>query len=219
MPVYTQQEFGKDFEQAQSLNQALYGQSHHTQTRRTTSAWNLYKNASEPALGFHLFGRRIASKDVTAFRSQSGNAQATLPGALVGLSYPEKCWANFKTVSDEGGKKGSLLDMTAWSLTVNDSWVLGGIHAGLPFHAASPLTKANLLDASHVLTVTGRELLAMSIYGYKVRQGHAALEMVMVCTDRARARGGSLVEIQASVAGCTKAAHVLEYYAKAGLKL
>lgn len=136
---------------------------------------------------------------------------------MVGLSRAEKFHDNFGTVRDGEDATGSILDMTRWPATVDDAWLIAGIHAKLPFHAASPLTRENLLEEPHVMTVTGRELLGMSVFGYEVRRGHPALEMVMLCADPALARSASMTKLQEHVDGCKTHSDVLKHYTQAGL--
>lgn len=45
---------------------------------------------------------------------------------------------------------------------------MSGIHAQMDFHLASPRTAANIIDAQFGATVTGRELLGLTTFGYTV---------------------------------------------------
>lgn len=53
---------------------------------------------------------------------------------------------NLRTVSEEDGSLGAILQAHAWSILCNDAWLLGSIHAHTEFHLASPPTEANLWD-------------------------------------------------------------------------
>jgi hypothetical protein len=55
----------------------------------------------------------------------------------------------------------------------NDAWSMGGVHAGLPFHVASPRTKDNVHDPAWGITLTGRgsvdeRLLAVALAAGRV---------------------------------------------------
>jgi hypothetical protein len=58
--------------------------------------------------------------------------------------------------------------------TLNDAWSMGGVHAGLPFHVASPRTKDNVHDPAWGIPLTGRgrvdeRLLAVALAAERVR--------------------------------------------------
>jgi len=160
------------------------------------TAWDLYTNSQKVALGFHLFGRHVSNEDrwnseggIDLFSKQPGDLgnidHPTAPGrAMSAMEY------NFGLVNDS--TDGSILMMGGqnWNLHVNDAWLMGGVHAYLPFYSASKLTKANIFrgeGASTVLGITGREFLGLLLAGYKVEKGHDALGVVMVCSDKKQA--------------------------------
>jgi len=53
-----------------------------------------------------------------------------------------------------------------WNFTINDCWLLGAVHSHLPFYPASKLSMENIFDEKHVLSITGRELFGLAIFGY-----------------------------------------------------
>jgi len=104
--------------------------------------------------------------------------------------------ANFYTasVSSRLPEAGAILTSPIWSTSLNDSWVLAGIHRGVPFHVASPLTHDNLFrDDEFKITVTGREiLLIISHYYTKTRTRHGTAESVFSCPDILRHRASQV---------------------------
>ncbi|MEU8345376.1 hypothetical protein AB0C74_27070 [Spirillospora sp. NPDC048832] len=99
-------------------------------------------------------------------------------GLIIGrLADPERQGAvidqrvkdNFRTMNEatKDSGQGAVLDSPNWTFLVNDAWVLGGLHLGAPFYLASPRSVVNIydLDEQH-LTVFGRELCALTSFGY-----------------------------------------------------
>ena len=79
---------------------------------------------------------------------------------------------------------GSVLDIPIrdqssgrnWTTLANDCWILGGIHAHLPFQLVSPPVKSTFInanfdpsvhDSTRLMRVTARELLGLAAFGYK----------------------------------------------------
>ncbi|MDH5259510.1 MAG: hypothetical protein OEX07_15960, partial [Gammaproteobacteria bacterium] len=160
------------------------------------TAWDLYQNSQKVALGFHLFGRHVSNEE--RWNAEGGiDLASKQPGALGQIEHPtapgrnmSAMEVNFGLVNDS--TDGSILMMGGqnWNLHVNDAWLMGGVHAYLPFYSASKLTKENLFrgeGASTVLGITGREFFGLLLAGYKVEKGHDSLGLVMVCKDKARA--------------------------------
>jgi hypothetical protein len=69
---------------------------------------------------------------------------------------------------------------------------VGGINAKLDFYLASPRTEANFLDPQFGATVTGRELLGLTTFGYSLHP-NTGLGEVYVCTDQGRALTATFV--------------------------
>ena len=70
---------------------------------------------------------------------------------------------------------GSILRTeTKWSIILNDSWILGGVHGHVNFELVSPV-RGNVMDQSYTtelaadrkFTVTGRELIGLKTFGYQ----------------------------------------------------
>lgn len=149
--------------------------------------WNVYRNAYNADLGMLAMGR------------------------LENLD--DKELANFLATSD--ASRGSVLRMEHWSIRVNDSWILGGIHAHHPFYVASDATTKNFVNLKHnpgtdaaerIFTVTARELIGIQYFGYTIRQGnHEALGTVYECTAPVAADRATLPAYRQHVAGVAAA--------------
>jgi hypothetical protein len=101
---------------------------------------------------------------------------------------------NFGITSDRSS--GSILMMgQSWNLTINDAWLLGGVHSHQPFYLAFRKSYKNLFTDSykHNLTITGRELLGLLLSGYKLEAG-GELGDVMVCKNPGKADKMTLVK-------------------------
>ncbi len=138
---YTMGTFRPHFEAAQVGAQAVHGLNNATKPVSTDVAFQLYQHALKPALGFHVFGRHVTgnkAKELQNLRTKKGNT-ATLPAHMQGItkSPQDKFEKNFGYVNDTGD--GSILMMGGgkWNFTVNDAWLLGGVHSQLAFYAAS----------------------------------------------------------------------------------
>lgn len=67
--------------------------------------------------------------------------------------------------------KGNIQVMDKWSPTVNDCWVLGGVHRRADFELVSIRSLQNLWDYEKDLPiVTAREILGLLHFGYKLEQ-------------------------------------------------
>jgi hypothetical protein len=223
MPYDKLEDFRQDYEVAQNGAAAVHGNINQTKPVPVDVAWKLYQNARKPDLDFHIFGRHITgqkAKSLQDFRNEKGKT-AQLPKELQGItkSQLDQHEKNFGYVND--GSSGSILMMggNKWNFTVNDSWVLGGVHSGLPFYAASPITKANILDKKYYLSITGRELLGLALAGYKEEKGHPALGTVYVCADKKKAAALRLTDYQAAVAEIVSKKAAEAAFKKAGFKL
>jgi len=197
------QDFRQDFEVAQNAAAAVHGSNNQTKAVDPSIAWDLYKNSKVPSLGFHTFGRHITgdkARDLMQFRATHGKT-AQLPPNLVGMNYMENYFKNFGTVNNQNDKLGSILLMGggSWNFTVNDAWLIGGVHAKLDFYPASIVHRGNVLDNRYWLTITGRELLGLAIFGYRQAFGHPSIGHVYICDDTNKAEAASLPAYQLAV--------------------
>jgi hypothetical protein len=113
---------------------------------------------------------------------------------IIGIGDVERL--NFGTSSERAG--GSVLWSRYWSIPLNDSWLLGGVHAALPFYLASPRTASNLNDPTHGMTVTARELIGLKTFGYQMNP-NTRLGEVFECADPHRAATATLQQYQRAV--------------------
>ena len=149
--------------------------------------YSVYNNAATNKLEALVVGR-IVKRDGTGTR-------INLEKVGYGLDDDER--TNFITTKAGKDGVGSVLgvDGSDWELSLNDSWLMGGIHARHDFYLASPRTKDNILDSTYGATVTGRELLGLTTFGYTLHP-NTRLGEVYVCTDRARALAATFVAYQ-----------------------
>lgn len=91
-----------------------------------------------------------------------------------------------------------------WSTLANDCWILGGIHAQLPFQLAShPVGETfkdpNYVDGksneNHMMRITARELIGLTHFGYRVstnpnidtKSRALGVKYELVCFDKSKA--------------------------------
>ena len=211
--------FRPHFEAAQLGAQAVHGINNATKPVAADVAWQLYTNARSPKLGFHVFGRHVTgdkAKELQNLRQAKGKT-ADLPKHMQGITKSpiDQFEKNFGYVNDVGD--GSILMMGGgkWNFTVNDSWLLGGVHSRLPFYAASVISKANMLDRQYSLSITGRELLGLALFGYTQVHNHKALGVAYICDDSGKASGATLVEYQAALGSIKSYGDAAKFFKKA----
>jgi hypothetical protein len=130
-------------------------------------------------------------------------------GEITGVIETDKDSAmrkNFGVVNNN--ETGSILLMgnTNWNLTINDTWLLGAVHSQLEFYPASPVSRANIFDDKHVLSITGRELFGLAIFGYRqVIPEYAELGSAFVVSDPNKAKNATLVAYQQAMSGISSA--------------
>ncbi|WP_152249596.1 hypothetical protein [Xanthomonas maliensis] len=123
-------------------------------------AWRTYLNAQKTNLQFLVIGRILKSEPVGI-----DACNQIVPG--IGPSMK----INMAVMNEDAGG-GSIMDSSKWTMLVNDAWLLGGIHSRTKFYLASPRTKVNIINSdglyANQLTVTGRELAGLKMFGYRV---------------------------------------------------
>jgi len=133
--------------------------------------WLVYSKAKSAA-GAQLIGR-------------TGDLWVAAQLSAVGISDTGKqtLWDSYT--------KGNIQVMDKWSPTVNDCWVLGGLHRQADFELVSVRTLQNLWDFKlgfHI--VTAREILGALHFGYKLDTSKTPVRLV--CKDTAAARGATV---------------------------
>jgi hypothetical protein len=133
--------------------------------------WLVYSKAKS-ATGAQLIGRQ-------------GDLWVAAQLAKVGIydTAKQTLWDSYS--------KGNIQVMDKWSPTVNDCWVLGGIHRRADFELVSVRTLQNLWDFKHEFhVVTAREILGTLHFGYKLDKNSTPLRFV--CEDSAAAHGATI---------------------------
>lgn len=177
--MYSRPQFESDFIKAygyRGLASFKNGQLTLPAVRHLDACYQTYRNSASNPLTMLVVGR-IVRKDGT--------------GERIGLDDIER--TNFGKTNS--ASKGSVLDANDWGLEMNDAWLMGGIHARLDFHVASPRTANNILDPTYGATVTGRELLGLTTFGYTLHPD-TRLGEVYVCTNQSLALGATFVAYQ-----------------------
>ena len=161
---------------------------------KLAAAFRIYRNASAGTRLFDFegnpvdFGITIVGR--LALRADDGtwvSAEESFP------SIDEIMRENLKVMDEDAADSGSILSAGHWSLLANDAWVLGGIQARTEFHFASPLRWKNLWDArGNRMTVTAREVIGITAFGYRISRPVPKLEAVAQWTDEQKAAAASL---------------------------
>lgn len=92
---------------------------------------------------------------------------------------------NLKTIDERipGVDQGAILDTKNWSILVNDSWLLAGVHLNVYFYLASERQGHNIVHERR-LRVFGRELANLRSFGYAIAMGtQVATGEIAVPTD------------------------------------
>ena len=223
-------EYSSEYGIAQNAAQAFHGAINQTKHVDASIGWAAYSNARNPSLGFHLFGRHIAAKSLAPLRrdqnavsvnASKGPTLGQLPKGLTGISFNsyDAFSTNFGIVNNVDSGSILLMGGGNWNFTINDSWLLGGIHSECAFYSCSPLKSFNLVDHEYILTITGRELLGMALAGYVEESGDPDLGSAFSSGDRAKAQGLSLTDIQLAVADCKSAFDAMGIFSNAGFSI
>jgi hypothetical protein len=109
-------------------------------------------------------------------------------------------------LAEEGGSM--LIGVKTWDIMVNDSWILGGIHAQSPFLLKTVLTFDSVynvkgwqelnaaqkqkkepppIDKTRVMFVTTREIAGLNLFGYRKNTENADGQLFL-CEDKNAAR-------------------------------
>jgi hypothetical protein len=108
------------------------------------NAWRMYSTSSTSSLGFLLLGDTKIRKDETLLMNfgtaTAHDIQEVQERALVAELSDRRRVISHGTAPDihyEAAKgPGSILSDDKWTPMLNDSFMLGGIHAGMDFHLA-----------------------------------------------------------------------------------
>lgn len=212
------EEYRPHYEAASLAAQAVHGIIAQTKPVVATVGWQLYQNALRPALGFQTFGRHVTgdkAKALMKFRDDHPTAQ--LPKDLIGMNHSEKFFKNFGVVNDAEAGSVLLMGGGKWNFTINDSWLLGGVNGLQDFYSASPILKDNVLDKRYILSITGRELFGLAIFGYRMVK--TAYGIGFTPGSDKLATNANLVDYQAAIAQLKKVGDAKKVFDKAGFKM
>lgn len=144
-------------------------------TRRYDILWGLYRNASAQT-SFHYIG--LLKK-----REEWFSVPGSYPHAMHALASTLQLGDCLVSCQVQPGYVLVMHD-DDWCIAANDAWMLGGIHAGKQYKLmADPVSTKDealcllgdiMLPASagrHPLSVTGREILGLIFYGYRLQAG------------------------------------------------
>jgi len=113
---------------------------------------------------------------------------------------------NFGVVNNNDSGSILLIGNKNWNMTINDAWLLGAVHSHLPFYPASAVSKANIFDSKFILSITGRELYGLALFGYRqVIPDYPELGSAFEVGDPGKATGADLVSYQTAMSNLTEA--------------
>ncbi|MEL6397376.1 MAG: hypothetical protein AAFQ71_15480 [Planctomycetota bacterium] len=148
--------------------------------------WTVYQ-AAHTAAGDQVIGRVNDIHDKLDFYRRLCNLRRPVGGV------PDR------TTNHDAGTRGNLLHMDKWTLCMNDSWILGGVHRRANFRLVSNLTLANLWNAAGYFVVTAREIRGLLNFGYQLKQ--AGPYKMLMCTNRVRAMTADLIKYHRIMSG------------------
>jgi len=225
--AYTEQAFKRHFATALLIRLGAAAAKGSPDQQTVDAAWKLYEKTRSAPLEAQVFGRhknnpsdepgielfgevfpKIEKKRLFGLytgRESTKERDERIRKAGFVLKHPthgrplSPVEFNFGVTSDVSS--GSILMMgQSWNLTVNDAWLLGGVHAQQPFYLAFRATYKNIFSDTykHNLTITGREMLGLLLSGYRLKSGGESLGEVMVCENPTKADRMNLVEYAAA---------------------
>jgi hypothetical protein len=157
--------------------------------------WIIYQKTSTDA-GLQIMGREWDTDHFSVDANIIGRVAfgSAAGGNIVGYDKvgPGRFRARLKGDGPEGGlntsvgARGNVLKMDRWHPTMNDCWVLGGVHRGATFKLVSPRIPDNIWNSQGYPVVTARELLGLLHYGYKIERGGSETLLVPKNSDLAR---------------------------------
>lgn len=159
------------------------------------AAYQLYQNATTPALGLLVMGRTNIGRNSKLPGHAIDEIELSNFGATNDGSSPDPRTASGSGALHEPSASrathGAVLHYPAgWHFLMNDSWLLGGVHGRVEFHLASPRVPDNIFSGG-MLTVTGRELTGLRAFGYKVTKMFNGTEIAH-CVDERAAESATL---------------------------
>ncbi len=147
--------------------------------------WTIY-NKTHTDGGEQIMGREWDTDPFAAFANIGGRTGYTAKTSFqnVGHGRYEKV-VNWKPVgaaaksdheiNTSDTARGNVLKMDRWHPTMNDCWVLGGVHRRATFKLVSARVPGNIWNFQYNFpVVTARELLGLLRYGYTIQRRGSA---------------------------------------------
>ena len=176
-----------------------------------------------------------------------------LPGDLNNNLHKDACWIVYQNAANARNNRliagliddlhlalkklgptsfhnnGSVLRTKTWSIFLNDSWILGGLHSHINFELVSVPSGETILNKDfkegdppdRIFRVTGRELIGLTSFGYaqvygpvekisdEIRPAHSPYCNALIqCLDRALASSATFTKYREVIA--QKAGEVAE---------
>jgi hypothetical protein len=219
MTYNTFADFRPDFEAVQQAGMSFHKVAKVMPNVAADMAWNLYVNTKRAPLGFQVFGRHIIdqAERIELFKKavpSGGSGQ--MPKFMQGLTDVE--FTGFGKTNDEESGSALKISNNKWNFTVNDTWVLAGVHAYQPFYPASPVISANIFHNNFVLTITGRELVGLALAGYKQHKtAYDSIGTIYEPGARSAADKANLVDYQVAISKLKSVADAKSFFEKAGI--
>ncbi len=147
--------------------------------------WTIYSKTFTDA-GEQIMGREWDTDPYATFANISGRTGYTSKTTFqqVGHGRYEKkvAWTpvgaanrNDHEINTSASARGNVLKMDRWHPTMNDCWVLGGVHRRATFKLVSARVPGNIWNYSmNIPVVTARELLGLLRYGYTLQRKSSA---------------------------------------------
>lgn len=201
MTYHTFAQFEPHFSAAQSAAHSFHGTAKSLPNVTASDAWNLYNNTKNATLAMQVFGRHIfdAEGAVRKFMSETPvGTSRQMPDFMQGITNVET--ANFGKANDTDSGSLLMAGKDKWNFTINDCWLLGGVHGHQEFHPASPINFRNIYHNTFILTITGRELFGLALAGYVEREGHKAMGRLYAPSSKQKADALDLITYQSELA-------------------
>jgi len=173
-------------------------------------AWQIYQAAQRTSLNFLILGRWVGENDPDTGMFV-GNSDTGNPGIDPVLMQNLNTVGRPPAVTGEWSDKedyltgGSIMNSGRWTILVNDSLILGGVHSHTQFQLASQRSRENIYKPTPAgdprLTVTGRELVGLAVFGYRIYK--LPIGEVGVCVDPALANKASFSTYRQRIAQYT----------------
>jgi hypothetical protein len=152
--------------------------------QKIQEAYKMYLKAKRGTeLGFSVLGRKYRDPDRNLLPSTESCPSIDLP-LIENLGVMD---------NDFEKKNGSVFSYPYddWTWLIQDTCILGLIHAKDEFHIISPISTSNFWKSEHnCMTIFAREIKTITSFGYKLYKTPS--EVVAVCVDKDKAEKATL---------------------------